>query len=68
VKRLDDRKDFKLTEKSFKWWMRWYISLCVDYETVEKQKLKNKNLKKEYIEVEPKLEKIEEQPMVTSAN
>lgn len=44
------------------------ITMCFDYETTEKQKLKNKNLKKEYIEVEPKLEKIEEQPMVTSAN
>jgi hypothetical protein len=44
------------------------ITMCFDYETAEKQKLKNKNLKKEYIEVEPKPEKIEEQPMVTSAN
>ena len=44
------------------------ITMCFDYETVEKKKLKNKNLKKEYIEVEPKLEKIEEQTMVTSAN
>jgi hypothetical protein len=45
------------------------ITMCFDYETAEKQNVKNKNLKKEYIEVEPKLEKIEEeQPMVTSAN
>jgi hypothetical protein len=44
------------------------ITMCFDYETAEKQKVKNKNLKKEYIEVEPKLEKIEEEPMVTSAN
>ncbi len=43
------------------------ITMCFDYETAQKEKLKNKNLKKEYI-VEPKLEKIEEQPMVTSAN
>ena len=34
------------------------ITMCFDYETAEKQNVKNKNLKKEYIEVEPKLEKI----------
>ncbi len=44
------------------------IAMCFDYEIPENQKLKNKYLKKEYIEVEPELEKIEEQPMVTSAN
>ena len=44
------------------------ITMCFDYEIPENQKLKNKSLKREYIEVEPELEKVEEQPMVTSAN
>jgi hypothetical protein len=40
--------------------------MCFDYEISQNEKLKNRKLEKEIMEVVPELE--EEQPMVTSAN
>jgi hypothetical protein len=40
--------------------------MCFDYEIPQNEKLKNRKLEKEIMEVVPELE--EEQPMVTSAN
>lgn len=42
--------------------------MCFDYEIPPKEKIKNRRLEKEGTEVQPELEKVEEQPMVTSAN
>jgi hypothetical protein len=41
--------------------------MCFDYEIPQKEK-KNRSLEKDSMEVQPELEKVEEQPMVTSAN
>jgi hypothetical protein len=42
--------------------------MCFDYEIPQKEKIKNRSLEKDSMEVQPELEKVEEQPMVTSAN
>ncbi|HYX57308.1 MAG TPA: hypothetical protein VE818_14215 [Nitrososphaeraceae archaeon] len=42
--------------------------MCFDHEIALKQKIKNRELEKESMEVQSELEKVEEQPMVTSAN
>jgi len=41
--------------------------MCFDYEIPEKQKIKNKKLEEETMEVEPELEKEEERPLMASA-
>lgn len=41
--------------------------MCFDYEMLEKQKPKKKNSIDENIETTPELEKIHEQPLVTSS-
>lgn len=42
--------------------------MCLDHEIPLKEKIKNRGLEKESMEVQSELEKVEEQPMVTSAN
>ncbi|HYY66387.1 MAG TPA: hypothetical protein VE622_04595 [Nitrososphaeraceae archaeon] len=44
--------------------------MCFEYEVPQKWRIKNKNIIREedMEEVNPELEKIEEQPMITSAN
>jgi hypothetical protein len=44
--------------------------MCFEYEVPQKWRIKNKNVIREedMEEVNPELEKIEEQPMITSAN
>jgi hypothetical protein len=41
--------------------------MCFDYEIPEKLKIKNRKLEEESIEIQPELEKEEEQPMIASA-
>jgi hypothetical protein len=41
--------------------------MCFDYEILEKQKSKKKNVIDESIETIPELEKVEEQPLISSA-
>jgi hypothetical protein len=41
--------------------------MCFDYEMLEKQKPKKKDFIDENIETTPELEKIHEQPLVTSS-
>ena len=45
-------------------------TMCFEYEVPQKWRIKNKNVIREedMEEVNPELEKIEEQPMITSAN
>jgi hypothetical protein len=46
-------------------------TMCFEYEVPQKWRIKNKNIIREeedMEEVNPELEKIEEQPMITSAN
>jgi hypothetical protein len=42
--------------------------MCFDYEIPQKEKIKNRRSEKDSMEVQPELERVEEQPMVTSAN
>jgi hypothetical protein len=42
--------------------------MCFDYEIPQKEKIKNRRPEKDSMEVQPELERVEEQPMVTSAN
>jgi hypothetical protein len=41
--------------------------MCFDYELPEKLKQKNKKLEEENMETQPELEKVQEQPIVTTA-
>ena len=42
--------------------------MCLDHEIPLKERIRNGRLEKESMEVQSELEKVEEQPMVTSAN